>query len=580
MKRILQAFTALVLAASLFFMAGTASADANDITKQCKYAVSSNTSSAKRATDGSLSTMWKSKATTGETFDITIKDGLVPGGLYIRWNVPPKGWTLTALDAGGAELAALGGGRNSWLAEYVELPETFARCAKIRLSTADAAGMTIVELSVYGQGGAPEFAPKWQPMEGRVDILVISAHPDDDVLYLGAVIPTYAQQGKSAVTVFMTTGKPLRRFEAMEGAWIEGERVHPVFGPFPDAYNSQNLSDMNPQKRAWPKEKVLEFLVEQIRKYKPSVIVTHDPKGEYGHGAHKWTSELMSLAFEQAGDPALYPESTEKYGTWAPAKLYKHLLKENQLTIDTRVELPLFGGRTAFDVAKLAYTRHKSQHIFSFKVQDTGKYSIREFGLASTHVGQDSAHDSMFENVTDEAILGLNPAYNWFVVDRAALIEAVARAEAIDTTPFTDESVTAADLPGAIAAAKAILEQREATQAEVDDATAALDAAPGKLVEKRKLTGIAIAAPPQKLLYLPGEPLDLAGLAVTASYSDGTSEPVAVTAENVSGFDSAAPASGQTVTVTHEGLSATFTVDVVDTGSLLTRLLRWLGFVE
>ena len=433
---------------------------------------------------------------------------------------------------------------------------------------------------MYGPGDAPEYAPQWQAFSGSADVMVVSAHPDDDVLYMGAVIPTYAQQGRSAVTVFMTTGKPLRRFEAMEGSWISGARFHPVLGPFPDSYNSSNLSDMSPQKRNWPKEKALSFLVEQIRKYKPAVIVTHDPKGEYGHGAHKWTSELMSLAFEQAGDSSLYPESASKYGVWTPAKLYKHILKENKLTIDTGVPLDRFDGRTAFEVAKLGYTRHKSQHIYSFQVRDTGAHSIREFGLSATHVGDDSAHNDMFEHVTDEALLSLNPAYNWFVVDRAALKAAIARAEAIDTAPYTEESVAEADLPAKIVSTKALLERHEATQAEIDSAAANLDAAAAKLVEKRTLTGIAIATPPARLAYLVGEPLDLTGLVVTASYSDGASEPVTVTAENITGFDSSKPAEAQALTVTVAGQTAGFTVQIVDAESLVRMFLRWLGVLK
>ncbi len=584
MKRLNQAirvFTAVLLAAFLLLgLSDTASAEAADITKKCKFTASTNTSSWKKATDGNLSTMWKSKAASGQSVEIDLKGGEA-GGLYLRWNAAPKGWVITGYDAAGSERASLEGGNQGWLGEYVALPESFAGCEKLTLSSSGGAGMAIVELSVYGPGDAPEYAPQWQEFAGRVDVMLVSAHPDDDVLYFGGVIPTYAQQGRSAVTVFMTTGKPLRRFEALEGSWVTGARVHPVLGSFPDSHNPSNNTDVAPLKRDWPKEKVLAFLVEQIRKYKPAVIVTHDPKGEYGHGAHKWTSELMSEAFELSGDASRYPESAQQYGVWAAAKLYKHLYKENQLLLDTSVPLPLFGGRTAFELAKLGYSRHKSQMAeTTFIVRNAGRNNIREFGLVATHVGQDSDHNDMFEHVTDEALQGLNPSFQWQLPDRAALTEAIARAEAIDPTPYTEQSVAEANLPSAIAAAKAVLDNRAATQEEIDSAAASLDAAAKKLVEKRTLTSLAVTAPPARLAYLVGEQLDLTGLVVTASYSDGASEPVAITAENVTGFDSSKPAEAQVLTVTVADQTTTFNVQIVDAESLVRLFLRWLGVLK
>lgn len=74
-------------------------------------------------------------------------------------------------------------------------------------------------------------------------------------------------------------------------------------------------------------------------------------------------------------------------------------------------------------------------------------------------------------------------------------------------------------------------------------------------------TGIAITTLPTKTEYLVGQSLDLSGLIVTGTYNDGTTATVPVTAANISGFDSSAPATGQTVTVTVDGKTAAFTVN-------------------
>jgi LmbE family N-acetylglucosaminyl deacetylase len=261
----------------------------------------------------------------------------------------------------------------------------------------------------------------WEPFTGSVDIMIIAAHPDDDVLYMGAITPTYAQQGKSAVVVYMTYGKTKsgRRQEALNGIYSDGGRIFPVFGPFPDSTirldtdgdgekESTWMRTAAQTRKIWPDKKTLPFLVEQIRKYKPSVIVTHDVKGEYGHGHHMLTAELAQRVFSMSADASLYPDSAEKYGTWQPAKLYLHLYKKNELVLDTSQQLSLFGGVTAFDVAKMGYDCHKSQHIWkSFYVSRT-HYSIEQFGLALSVVGYENTTNDMFENIGEDTMYLLN----------------------------------------------------------------------------------------------------------------------------------------------------------------------------
>ena len=75
------------------------------------------------------------------------------------------------------------------------------------------------------------------------------------------------------------------------------------------------------------------------------------------------------------------------------------------------------------------------------------------------------------------------------------------------------------------------------------------------------ITGISVAAYPAKTVYQTGESLDLTGGSVTVSYSDGTFQTVAMTAEMVSGFNNTA-AFTQTLTVAYEGFEAYFDVTV------------------
>ena len=79
-------------------------------------------------------------------------------------------------------------------------------------------------------------------------------------------------------------------------------------------------------------------------------------------------------------------------------------------------------------------------------------------------------------------------------------------------------------------------------------------------VRPRSLTHIAIHSPPEKTIYIVGEPLILDGLDVWAYFDNGESEPVF--SYDVKGYDRN-KAGAQTVTVSHEGKTASFTVTVL-----------------
>lgn len=75
----------------------------------------------------------------------------------------------------------------------------------------------------------------------------------------------------------------------------------------------------------------------------------------------------------------------------------------------------------------------------------------------------------------------------------------------------------------------------------------------------KTLVGIAVTSQPAKTTYTVGDAIDLAGLEVTATYSDGTTVSVTVTSSILSGFDTES-AGTKTVTVTFGDKTATFDV--------------------
>ena len=78
------------------------------------------------------------------------------------------------------------------------------------------------------------------------------------------------------------------------------------------------------------------------------------------------------------------------------------------------------------------------------------------------------------------------------------------------------------------------------------------------------LTGIKVKTQPAKTTYKTGEELDLSGMVLTATYSDGSTKDITDTTQfTVSGYDKNKEGS-QTITVTYEGKTAEFQVMVTE----------------
>jgi LmbE family N-acetylglucosaminyl deacetylase len=252
----------------------------------------------------------------------------------------------------------------------------------------------------------------WITEAQHVDIMLIAAHPDDEQLFLGAIIPTYVQQGRTAVTVIISNGynamrknaAVIRPQEARDGLWAVGERQEPVIGTFED----HRFHTMKNAMMCWPEDKVVPFLVEQIRKYTPAVIVSQDVNGEYGHIAHKLMVQYVRKAFELSGDSSYCPETAKQYGVWNPLKLFLHLYDKNKIVLDTGVPLSAFGGKTAFQMAQLGFSYHKSQIKSNHYSVSEKKYSIKEFGLAISKVGYSVTANNLFESINLRTMLEVN----------------------------------------------------------------------------------------------------------------------------------------------------------------------------
>lgn len=386
---------------------------AEDITEDTKFTVSGYDSS------GFLKD-WKIKkyyVSSGDT-TITLENPNGIGSVYLMFNLEYGSYTITNNDTN----ETLSCGEYSFLHDYVDLEEAWGKTATSVTLRFRNGKVSLSELYVFSSGEAPDFVQQWsKPIDNGADILLLSSHGDDDQLFFAGLLPLYAKEkGLRVQVAYLTDHRNLtngRTHEMLNGLWAVGVTAYPVFGEFDDfLVKSLNGTYSEFKRLGFSEEELLGYVVENIRRFRPQVVVTHDIDGEYGHGMHMVYADCTMKALDIVGDPEQYPDSAEKYGVWTVPKTYLHLYGENPIVMDYDTPLDSFDGMTAFEVSqKLGYPCHESQQYTWFTGWINGKgtkitkasqidtYSPCEFGLYRSTVGEDVQKNDFMENIVSYA---------------------------------------------------------------------------------------------------------------------------------------------------------------------------------
>lgn len=392
-KWLIALLTLLALSLSVAF-----AAEANDITEDCKFKVCSSGRKYTLMTDKKYTSYWESNKIKTPWIAITAPEGKPIAGLYVCFGNMPESWEIQTSDDGKDWFTAVPGDTR-FLHAYVALPQP-AQHVRLAVTSEKKTALRINDLFVLSEGDLPDWVQVWQPTEEKADILFLSTHPDDELIFFGGAIPTYAvEQQRKVVVAYFTRSNTTRSSELLNGLWHMGVRTYPVIGNFKDSY-AKNLKAA--YKSAGGKGKVNEWIVGLYRQYKPEVVVTQDTNGEYGHKQHMMIADAAQNCIALAANEDEFTASTIAYGTWQVKKLYLHLYPENQITFDWTVPLKSMNGATGIELAEEAYTLHKTQASSGMSVTETGtKYDNRLFGLAFTTVGEDVRKDDFLENIYD-----------------------------------------------------------------------------------------------------------------------------------------------------------------------------------
>ena len=392
-KWLIALLTLLALSLSVAF-----AAEANDITEDCKFKVCSSGRKYTLMTDKKYTSYWESNKIKTPWIAITAPEGKPIAGLYVCFGNMPESWEIQTSDDGKDWFTAVPGDTR-FLHAYGALPQP-AQHVRLAVTSEKKTALRINDLFVLSEGDLPDWVQVWQPTEEKADILFLSTHPDDELIFFGGAIPTYAvEQQRKVVVAYFTRSNTTRSSELLNGLWHMGVRTYPVIGTFKDSY-AKNLKAA--YKSAGGKGKVNEWIVGLYRQYKPEVVVTQDTNGEYGHKQHMMIADAAQNCIALAANEDEFTASTIAYGTWQVKKLYLHLYPENQITFDWTVPLKSMNGATGIELAEEAYTLHKTQASSGMSVTETGtKYDNRVFGLAFTTVGEDVRKDDFLENIYD-----------------------------------------------------------------------------------------------------------------------------------------------------------------------------------
>lgn len=177
------------------------------------------------------------------------------------------------------------------------------------------------------------------PEQGRLRLMAVHAHPDDESSKGAATMARYVREGIDVMVCTMTGGERgdvlnpamdrpevkadmarIRREEMARAREILG--VQQRFMGFVDS----GLPEGDPKPplpdgsfALVPLAEAAAPLVKAVREFRPHVILTYDENGGYPHPDHIKTHQVTVEAFEAAADPDRYPEAGEP---WQPLKLY------------------------------------------------------------------------------------------------------------------------------------------------------------------------------------------------------------------------------------------------------------------
>lgn len=209
--------------------------------------------------------------------------------------------------------------------------------------------------------------------------MYVAAHPDDE----NTLLIAWLSKEKKVRTAYMAMTRGdggqnligseqgeyvglLRTHELLEARKIDGGEQY-----FSRAVDFGFSKQTDEALATWGKDKILEDLVYQIRKFKPDVIINRfPPDARAGHGHHSASAVLSAEAFDAAADPTKFPEQLKTVQVWQAKRLVWNTFNRGftnaEPTDGPFIKLPLADyssllGKSYSEIAAEARSKHRSQ---------------------------------------------------------------------------------------------------------------------------------------------------------------------------------------------------------------------------
>jgi LmbE family N-acetylglucosaminyl deacetylase len=225
--------------------------------------------------------------------------------------------------------------------------------------------------------GAPTTTDNQKLM--KVDLMVVTAHPDDEGICAATMARLALDGSKSVALVTATHGEGGGNSTGKESGpalglvrEVELRRCLAVLGvqylQFLDVTDFAYTESATATLERWGHEPTLRRLVRLVRLMRPDVIVTMDPAPTGGqHGNHQVAGRLATEAYEAAADPSRFPELLHDEGlpVWRVRKLYYASGSGATLSVPTATISPS-RGKSYGAIAGDALRNHRSQGFDKF----------------------------------------------------------------------------------------------------------------------------------------------------------------------------------------------------------------------
>lgn len=234
-------------------------------------------------------------------------------------------------------------------------------------------GNNVKETEQRTQEPARDASGEPKPLEIEA-VMAIVAHPDDAEFSCAGTLAKYAREGKRTYIVVCTAGNKGTPDPEMRGEDLAAIREREQRAASAELGVTETIFLGNPDGELFPTLDFRRQIVEQLRRYRPDVVITHDPFRPYSlHPDHRAVGLTATDAvYPTARDAIYFPEQYQAgLKPWTVAEIWYY----GSETPDHYVDI-----RDTFDVKIEALLQHQSQVGKSADLAERMRERAREVG--------------------------------------------------------------------------------------------------------------------------------------------------------------------------------------------------------